>query len=40
MVYDVEKGHLSGFDEYLTKPLDIKRLLSVLGYFLLDKKAA
>jgi len=39
MPYDIEKGMLAGFDEYLTKPLEIKRLIFVLNQFLKDLAA-
>ena len=34
MPYDVERGIKSGFNEYLTKPVDINRLIKTLNQFL------
>jgi len=34
MPYDVERGIKAGFDRYLTKPVDINRLIQTLNEFL------
>ncbi|MFT6103164.1 MAG: CheY-like chemotaxis protein [Candidatus Endobugula sp.] len=34
MPFDLQKGKSAGFDEYLTKPVDINVLLSALNRFL------
>lgn len=39
MVEDIEKAKAQGFDEYLTKPLDIKKLLALIN-LLFGKEAA
>jgi len=36
MVHDIEKGKASGFDYYLTKPLDLKELIDVFNDLLVD----
>jgi PAS domain S-box-containing protein len=36
MAYDVDKGLRAGFDEYLTKPIDMQRLVAVLNQQLSD----
>jgi CheY-like chemotaxis protein len=37
MPYDIEKGKNSGFFDYLTKPVEINRLVSALSKILCDK---
>ena len=39
MPHDMERGRQAGFDEYLTKPLEIEKLLAALNHFLLDQAA-
>jgi signal transduction histidine kinase/CheY-like chemotaxis protein len=36
MSYDLEKAKKLGFDEYLTKPIDVPRLISTLNQYLMD----
>lgn len=36
MPYDIERGRQAGFEEYLTKPLQINRLLTLLNQLLAD----
>jgi CheY-like chemotaxis protein len=33
MPHDVARGELAGFEDYLTKPLDVRKLLSVVDRF-------
>lgn len=39
MPHDIERGKQCGFDEYLTKPLEIDKLLAALNHFLIDQAA-
>lgn len=39
MSCDIEKGRQSGFDEYLTKPIDIQHLINVLNHYLVSMAA-
>lgn len=40
MEHDIEKGKKAGFDDYLTKPIEIPTLLDVLNRYLTDQAAA
>jgi DNA-binding response OmpR family regulator len=39
MQRDIEKGLAAGFDDYLTKPIDVTRLLGTIDA-LLERRAA
>lgn len=39
MTHDIEKGKKAGFDEYLTKPIEIPALIGVLNRYLMDQAA-